>query len=221
VVIRSAIRAFSQTQEITMHERFRTRSLSTIGVLLLLMILGVSVAAAAEVATLRSPSPDQGVADETPLPVSGDPMDAMLDFVACMRENGVDMPDPQAGSGMILIEAGTGDGTSPPSFGADDQFLVAEEACRNHLDTMAAPGGDPELDAEMMEGLLAYAECMRENGVDMPDPDMSGGMINITIGADGSGSDPFSVEYQAAEEACRGIDPFGFAESQGGVTLAP
>jgi len=202
-----------------MHQRLRIRSLGTIGVLLLLMMaLGVSVAAAAEVATLRSPSPDQGVVDETPLPVSDDPMDAMLDFAACMRENGVDMPDPQAGGGMILIEAGTIDGTSPPSFEADDQFLLAEEACRSQLVALSAPDGDPELDAEMMEGLLAYAECMRDNGVDMPDPEMSGGMISITIGTDGPGSDPFSEEYQAAEEACRGIDPFGFAEGSGGVT---
>ena len=202
-----------------MHERRRTRSLGTIGVLLLLMMaLAVSVAAASEVATLKSPSPGQDVADETPPPVSDDPMDALLDFAACMRENGVDMPDPQAGGGTVIIEAGLGDGTSPPSFEANDQFRLAEEACRSHLDALAAPGSDPERDAEMMESLLAYAECMRDNGVDMPDPEMSGGMISMTIGGDGPGSDPFSEEYRAAEEACRGIDPFGFAEGSGGVT---
>jgi len=201
-----------------MHERLQTSSIATIGVLLLLMMaLGVSVAAAAEVATLKSPSPDQGVADETPLPVSDDPMDAMLAFAACMRENGVDMPDPKppGSGGAIFIEAGASDGTSPLSFDADDQFLVAEEACRSHLDALAAPDSGPERDAEMMESLLAYAACMRDNGVDMPDPEMSGGMISVTIGADGPGSDPFSEEYRAAEEACRGIDPFGFAEGSG------
>ena len=29
---------------------------------------------------------------------------------------------------------------------------------------------DPEREAEMREELLAFSECMREHGIDMPDP---------------------------------------------------
>jgi hypothetical protein len=51
---------------------------------------------------------------------------------------------------------------------------------------------------------LAFAECMRENGVDeFPDPDDDGGNF---LGDD-SGIDPESPEFMKATEACRDLVP--------------
>ncbi len=52
------------------------------------------------------------------------------------------------------------------------------------------------------EGLLAFAQCMRDNGVpDFPDPD--GGGINLN----GTGIDRNTPEFQAAHKACEPLLP--------------
>ncbi|MGB8860790.1 MAG: hypothetical protein WCC60_16140 [Ilumatobacteraceae bacterium] len=64
---------------------------------------------------------------------------------------------------------------------------------------------------DSQDAMLAYAECMRENGVQMEDPtfDADG---NATGGGPGRGSgiDPRSTEFQAAQKVCgdliQGVD---------------
>jgi hypothetical protein len=57
---------------------------------------------------------------------------------------------------------------------------------------------------------LAMAQCMRAHGVpDFPDPDSSG---RIAIqGSPGSGLDPSSPQFQAAQQACKAFAPPGIA----------
>jgi hypothetical protein len=57
------------------------------------------------------------------------PDEAMLKFVRCMRENGIDMPDPDD-QGRVMIrreESGAGSATAGPE---DPEFREAEEGCR-------------------------------------------------------------------------------------------
>ncbi|MDE3723493.1 hypothetical protein PWG71_19055 [Nocardiopsis sp. N85] len=88
--------------------------------------------------------------------------EAMVDFAACMRENGYDMPDPE-GEGMVHL----------PAAGPDDEELMAAmETCENLLPVDEnAPSEE-----EMFEENLRMAECMRENGYDMPDPERGMGL---------------------------------------------
>jgi Pectinacetylesterase len=54
-------------------------------------------------------------------------------------------------------------------------------------------------------GAFAYAQCMRDNGVpEFPDP--VDGQLRFN-GESGSGLDPLSPEFQAAERACRDLIP--------------
>ncbi len=55
---------------------------------------------------------------------------------------------------------------------------------------------------------LAYAECMRKNGIaEFPDPDSNGGFeIKVERGSSLDRSNP---QYQAAEEACESLKPDG------------
>jgi hypothetical protein len=57
---------------------------------------------------------------------------------------------------------------------------------------------------EQQDAMLAFAKCMRDHGVDMPDPEFgtSGGPA-IQIGGDGIAFD--SPTFKAADEACRSI----------------
>ncbi|NGN66737.1 hypothetical protein G5C51_22885 [Streptomyces sp. A7024] len=63
---------------------------------------------------------------------------------------------------------------------------------------------------------IAYAKCMRENGVkNFPDPE--NGQIKITPG---SGLDMKSPEFQKAQEACKKLSPQGDAGAGGKIDSA-
>jgi hypothetical protein len=51
--------------------------------------------------------------------------------------------------------------------------------------------------------MLAFAECMREHGIDFPDPQFDGGAVMVG----GPGIDPEDPEFQAAQEACGELLP--------------
>ncbi len=69
---------------------------------------------------------------------------------------------------------------------------------------------EPELEfADREEALLAFAQCMRDNGVDMDDPTVGegGGAGRLIRGGAGGGRrfDEFGEEFQIAQEACGAI----------------
>ncbi len=129
---------------------------------------------------------------------STDPQEAMLEFTECMRDHGIDMADPQfdgEGRGGIALEA------TPEN---EDELAAAQEACQPLLENARSEMElDPEQEAEMREQLLEFAECMRDHGIDMPDPQFSddGGFV-VQAGPEGGGprEDP---DFAAAAEECQ------------------
>jgi hypothetical protein len=165
------------------------------------------------VATLNEPgasaSPGASPAAST------DPQDALLAYTRCMRENGVDMPDPQVvedGDGRMGFSIGGPGDDSGGRQPSKEEFEKADTACRHFLADMVQDKGGPQMSAEDQDKVLAFARCMREHGVDMPDPDFSGGGVMIK-GGPGDGArpdfDPSSDEFQAAQEACQSLLPGG------------
>jgi hypothetical protein len=156
------------------------------------------------VASLGSQSPDPETSAEPQASV--DPEDAALAFAQCMREHGVDMPDPQVGSnGEFRITVNGGPGSMDM-----EEMQAAQEACQD----LMPGGGEPrELTAEQKDAMLGFAQCMRDHGIDMPDPEFEGGgMVRIGGGPGSNGGntgsgpafDPGSDDFQTAAEACRG-----------------
>jgi hypothetical protein len=124
-----------------------------------------------------------------------DMADAVVAFAECMREHGIDMPDPQInGDGGIAIAI---EGTP----GNEAEMEAAQEACEPIMENARGDMEvDPEQEAEMQAQLLEFAECMREHGIDMPDPQFQGdGRVLNRMDED---VDPESDEFQAASEAC-------------------
>lgn len=105
-----------------------------------------------------------------------DPDEALQEHAACMREMGIDMPDPTRDGDSVVI---VGEGADSEAFEA----AMAE--CDPILE--AAFGEfemTPEQDAERLDMELAFARCMRENGVeDWKDPSSDGSVV-IDIGPD-------------------------------------
>jgi hypothetical protein len=133
--------------------------------------------------------------------------DAMIEFAECMREQGIDFPDPQIEDGGGVVIAGpAGGGEGPPSEADLAEVEAAQEACEPILEEVegAMPEIDPEQQQEMQDQALEFAECMREQGIDMPDPVFGeNGRISQSIGGPGSPIDFDDEDFQEAQEACR------------------
>ena len=116
-----------------------------------------------------------------------------------MREQGIEMDDPVfALDGEVtggLGKDGDGSGIDAKS----ETYAVATEACADLVTTLKAPP-DPELAAEQAEARLAWAACMREQGIDMPDPNPDGSYVSYDWKIDLKGE-----QYSAADEACREV----------------
>lgn len=151
----------------TTRHRYRFAALTAAAAILLAACGGAGDSSSPTLPSLIDTTSNAG--EQTTTTVEVDNEEAMLEYTQCMRENGVDMPDPTTGEGgYISIEGGEAD------FGA------LEEANKECSPILEAAYGDfeltPEQDAEMRDLELAFAQCMRDNGIDWPD---SGAFNNL------------------------------------------
>lgn len=130
--------------------------------------------------------------------------EALLEFSACMRDNGVeDFEDPVINSdGTIDFGTPGGQGGEIPSDAEIEELEAAFQICADQLAGVAF-GGDGAFDiTEFQDSFVEFASCMRDNGVELDDPDFAapGGIIDIF--GDIDITDP---EIQAALEQCQDI----------------
>jgi hypothetical protein len=131
---------------------------------------------------------------------SVDPQTARLEFARCMREHGVDMPDPDADGKMTITASG-----GPTNR---TQMDAAQAACRQYLPNGGAP---PSMSPQEIEQLRQFAQCMRDHGVQMADPDPNNGGLSVKSGPGRNDSSPGidkgkaldDPNFTAAEEACK------------------
>lgn len=91
----------------------------------------------------------------------------MVQFAKCMRENGVDMPDPKEDGGVGITIGGEGDAALDP-----EKMKTAHEACKKHLPN----GGEFKPPSpEEQDKMRQQAKCMRDRGYNWPDPKFEGG----------------------------------------------
>jgi hypothetical protein len=155
-----------------------------------------------EVATLEDTT------ETTQAPVGEQETDAeesLLEFAQCMRDNGVpDFPDPQLdSSGNIRPFGGAG---GPGQLDADQDTLEAAfEACSEIVEGLIQDAFRMIDQTEFQDNFLEFAECMRENGIDMPDPDFSQG-FGPGLGRGLFGDiDPDDPAFQDAAEECSSV----------------
>ncbi|GAA2415749.1 hypothetical protein GCM10010191_27620 [Actinomadura vinacea] len=92
------------------------------------------------------------------------PEDAQLKFAQCMRQNGIDVPDPKPGGGNFRMEIRKGVDRS--------KLQAAMEKCSPYLE---ASGKLPDLnDPKVKDQMVKFAQCARSNGIDIPDPSGDG-----------------------------------------------
>jgi hypothetical protein len=147
------------------------------------------------VAACGGPKPSGGPAAADSI----DPLDQGRKFAKCMRDHGVDVPDPGAGGGV-----GVGRNTPDPAASLDPNsptVKAAIEACKS----LDPNGGEvpPPIDPTQLAQMRDYAKCMRDHGVDMPDPNPNGGPRSPQA------ANPNDPLVKAAGEACKDKVPGG------------
>ena len=130
------------------------------------------------------PGTDKSVSEE------GKKADQAFEHRKCLREQGLDVPEPKPGEKGVGLTIG-GDGMSK------EKMEKAFKACRGKGGAgMGAAPSQADKDKA-----LAYAKCMRENGFNMPDPKFEGGgtqAMPIPQGAE-------KEKFDKANKACEGV----------------
>jgi hypothetical protein len=117
----------------------------------------------------------------------------VLDYFECLRSNGVDIEDPTFDAeGNIDL----GDSGLDPGDVDREALQGAQDVCGEF--PQVAGGMTSADQSELEDGMVELAECMRDQGIDMPDPDFDGGAGSIF--GDIDTEDP---EFQAAFDECR------------------
>lgn len=134
-----------------------------------------------------SSSPDKGTDSSSPVTGSdsggdggGKVSDDALKLTQCLREQGIDIPDPKPGQdprGLTL-----GKDVDPA------QFQKAMAACGR--DTSSGSGAG-DSDQKAQDAAVKMAQCMRGKGYDMPDPKLVDGNMPANKIPDGVDKDTY------------------------------
>jgi hypothetical protein len=111
-----------------------------------------------------------------------------IKFTQCLREQGLNVPDPEPGKGPMLK-------FDPSSGVTREQVEKAMEACREYN-----PQAEGSPNPQQEENGRKFAACMRDNGVENfpdPKPGQRGIMIDGKVGQD--------PDLQKAQQACQHI----------------
>jgi len=164
-----------------------------------------------EIASLQEQEADTAGSTTTAAEVDLD--QAILDFAACMREHGIEVPDPEINSAGGGIQFGFTVGGSAEGGAAGnaemEKMQDANEACSHFLEGVVSEFEPVDM-TEMQDQMLAFSQCMRDNGIDYPDPEFSDDGGVTIIGDPGEGGEGFALDpsdpaFQAAQEACQEI----------------
>ncbi len=166
---------------------------------------------------------------ESELDAPDNPEDAFALFDECMDDAGFGMGgttvfggDSEGGAIEVAPSPGSGDGTDPQGATGSiedfdiESFEAASKDCEGHL-ANAGIGFDlsPEQEALMADAQLAFADCMAEHGVELPEFDPAGaGVVTIEIEGEsladpqtpGSGFDDAGFDFEGFENAAAECD---------------
>jgi len=154
-----------------------------------------------EVASLRANPADipAPAATASTAAAAGDRTDQLRQFAQCMRDKGVDVKDPQPGAGLGGV-VGMGEGVNPN----DPHVIQAFQECQSKLPNGGQP---PRLNPQQVEIFRQFAQCVRDHGVDLPDPTADGGLQPPSGGLGALRSPAFQAALVACRDKLTGILP--------------
>jgi hypothetical protein len=130
----------------------------------------------------------------------GKAFEGALKYARCMREHGIDMPDPKKdANGRFRVTAKAAAGS-----GADNaKMQAAQKDCQKYMKAGGGKAPSAAEQAKAKDAMLAYTRCMRSQGVKIADPQFtSGGGILNRAGGPGQ-TNPDSPAFKAADKVCK------------------
>ncbi|MGF1646944.1 MAG: hypothetical protein ACFCVF_08500 [Kineosporiaceae bacterium] len=102
---------------------------------------------------------------------TGDAEEEILAYTECLRDQGLDVPDPEVDADGNLVLGGGGGGPGGGAGGElpdQEEFEAAQEVCG---ELPAGVGGALEelQSPEFQDALLAFTQCLRDRGYDVED----------------------------------------------------
>jgi hypothetical protein len=183
----------------------RTRRLGTGGALAVLAFAVLLAACGGggggkQVASAGAQSASQSNKGGKGKPTKAEKEEAGRKFAQCMREHGIDIPDPKfdENGGPVVFGSDSGGEQGQPG---KQEFEQANKECEHFIkDVVNGSGRKPDAaeQKKLQEQALAFAKCMRQHGIDMPDPKFQDGGVQITPG----GTDPNDPKFQEAQKVC-------------------
>jgi hypothetical protein len=158
---------------------------------------GTSGAGSGGTSTSPGTSPAGG-----PAGAAGRPFAARLATVrACLSKNGVTLPTRTPGSGGGLLGGAKGAPALPKGM-TRTQYLEILKKCSGGLGSPRTfRGAHFRTSPVFQQALTKFAACMRQNGVNLPNPNTSGKGPVFT----GKGIDTASPQFRQAEVKCRPV----------------
>lgn len=156
----------------------RTMVVAAVGAALLLAGCG-QAQDTGKVASLNSSNPATSSGEPKK---GGFEFDDLRKYTKCLRDHGLDVPDPDPNGGRIKLA---------PDNPDDPKAKAALEACKSLVPEGGSP---PPMDAAEQDKWHKKAQCMRDHGVHMDDPQPD---KSLQIG--GPGDDPAKVAAAAKE----------------------
>jgi hypothetical protein len=122
---------------------------------------------------------------------------------SCLQKQGIKLPAPPSGASRVQGRPGSGAagggprGFQLPAGVTQAQFQAALKKCGGGGRTRGGAGAFRGASARA--GLVKYAACLRQNGIDVPEPNTTGkGPVFSTKGIDTSSS-----KFKAAQSKCQ------------------
>lgn len=147
--------------------------------------------------------------------------EAVIVLVECLRDQGIDISDAEVGADGNVDLRSLFRQAEEGQFDREE-MQAALDLCEDELAAVTV-GFTRDFDlTEIQDQLVVWAQCMRDNGYQMDDPDLSS--FGQPGGGNGGGSggpfgdiDPEDPDFISANEACEDVRPgFGPGGGTGG-----
>jgi hypothetical protein len=135
----------------------------------------------------------------------------MIRYAVCMRGHGAHVPDPTHIPGHNGLSLNISGGKTPA-------FQRADRSCGRYIASLVAlkeQGARATLTESRRLGLVHYAECMRQHGIPMLDPDQFG-TLNLGNVPGISAVGRYTPVFRHADQACRSLLPAGVRDNGSG-----
>jgi hypothetical protein len=117
-------------------------------------------------------------------------------FANCMRQQGIPVEDPDS-SGHFKISANPSSG---PQYDMS-KVQAVEQTCQKKVGWSLTVDVSQQQTGQFMENALKYASCMRQHGINWPDPQP--GQNGTVATRPPAGYDPNAPQSRTAQQACQ------------------